>query len=155
LGSLCDGVAAALKHWPTVKLPELPRMADFASWVTAAESGFGWEQGKFLTLYKANRSNTDKEVLEDQLAIAIRSWIAVAQEWTGTATELHAALTEVVDDSVTHSTEWPRNGKALSTKLDRLAPSLRASGIDVDRDRTGSARLIRLRTASDALALSS
>ncbi len=41
LGALLDAVATALRELPNVKLPGLPRMADFALWVTAAETALG------------------------------------------------------------------------------------------------------------------
>src|SRR5262249_26315289 len=36
LGSLFDAVACALRRLPEVQLPDLPRMADFATWICAA-----------------------------------------------------------------------------------------------------------------------
>src|SRR3546814_12373766 len=37
LGALLDAASAALRELPNVRLPRVPRMADFAEWVTAAE----------------------------------------------------------------------------------------------------------------------
>ena len=37
LGGLLDALAAGLRRLPEVKLDQLPRMADFAAWVTACE----------------------------------------------------------------------------------------------------------------------
>jgi hypothetical protein len=39
LGALFDAVSAALRNLSSVKLDRAPRMADFAKWITAAESG--------------------------------------------------------------------------------------------------------------------
>jgi hypothetical protein len=41
LGALLDAVAAAIREAPNVRLPMLPRMADFAEWSVAAERGLG------------------------------------------------------------------------------------------------------------------
>src|SRR3546814_20193809 len=41
LGALLDAASAALRELPNVRLPRVPRMADFAEWVTAAEPGLG------------------------------------------------------------------------------------------------------------------
>ena len=43
LGVLLDAVAEGLKRLPNTRLPRLPRMADFALWVTACELAF-WPQ---------------------------------------------------------------------------------------------------------------
>ncbi len=55
LGALCDAVAAALGRLPETNLAELPRMADFARWVTAAEPALPWESGRFVGAYARNR----------------------------------------------------------------------------------------------------
>ena len=55
MGALLDAVSAALRTLPSVHLDNLPRMADFAVWVSAAESALGWEAGTFTDAYSANR----------------------------------------------------------------------------------------------------
>ena len=44
LGAILDGVSCALRNHKTVKLPEPPRLADFAVWVTAAEPNLDGER---------------------------------------------------------------------------------------------------------------
>jgi len=48
LGGLLDAVVCALQHEHDVRLEHVPRMADFARWVTAAEPELGWQPGSFL-----------------------------------------------------------------------------------------------------------
>jgi putative DNA primase/helicase len=48
LGQLLDCVSMALRHERTVRLATLPRMADFARWVYAAEPVCPWESGRFF-----------------------------------------------------------------------------------------------------------
>src|SRR5882762_6326415 len=55
LGSLMDAVACALRRSPGIEVPKLPRMADFAAWVCAAEPALGLEEGSFLEEYRQNR----------------------------------------------------------------------------------------------------
>src|SRR5262249_45303394 len=57
LGALLDAVAVALHRLPSIKLPGLPRMADFALWATAAETAFGWPDGTFVEAYQGNRES--------------------------------------------------------------------------------------------------
>ena len=53
-------------------LPGLPRMADFATWVTAAEEGLKWSKGTFMKAYEVNRMNLIDIALEaDIVATAI------------------------------------------------------------------------------------
>lgn len=42
LGALLNIVAGALRELPSVDLPQLPRLADFAVWIAAAEPALGW-----------------------------------------------------------------------------------------------------------------
>ena len=48
LGALLDAVACALRNRATTTLPRLPRMADFALFVTAAEEALGWSRARSL-----------------------------------------------------------------------------------------------------------
>src|SRR4029079_8502834 len=52
LGALLDAVSQGLCNLPHTNLENVPRMADFAVWVSAAEENFGWEHGSFLAAYE-------------------------------------------------------------------------------------------------------
>src|SRR5262245_28650755 len=52
LGALLTAASAALRNLPHVQLLELPRMADFALWVTAAEPALPWPAGAMLDAYR-------------------------------------------------------------------------------------------------------
>jgi hypothetical protein len=56
---------------------------------------------------------------------------------------LLAELEKVADDRTRHRKEWPGSPRKLSGDLRRLAPNLRAAGIDVDFTKSGK-RLVRL-----------
>src|SRR5438105_3361614 len=53
LGALLDVVASGLGQLPAVTHDQLPRMADFALWVSACEKALGLEQGEALAAYEA------------------------------------------------------------------------------------------------------
>jgi energy-coupling factor transporter ATP-binding protein EcfA2 len=55
-GALLTAVSTALKNLPGVVTHGLPRMADFAKWCIAGETGLGLESGSFLQAYEANRT---------------------------------------------------------------------------------------------------
>lgn len=136
LGALLDAVACAIRHRPDTTLPRLPRLADFALWVTAAEPALGWEAGTFIETYERNRARGVETVLDaDPLARYLR---ALADEgWRGTATDLLAALTERADEGVTRARNWPKAANKLSGRVRRLAPALRAVGVAVEEYRQG------------------
>jgi hypothetical protein len=146
LGALLDAVAGALKNLPTVRLARSPRMADFALWSTAAEKTMGLAPGAFMTAYDGNRADAHQLSLEaSPISAPLRE---VAHEgFSGTATELLDRLATIVSDDSTRAKSWPKSASALAGTLRRLAPNLRATGIEIDFDRTGSRRLIVIGTA--------
>jgi 5S rRNA maturation endonuclease (ribonuclease M5) len=131
IGALLDAVSGALAKVSGIRLDRVPRMADFAAWVTASESALGLEGGALMQAYTANRATATSTALEaDPVAEGVLSLMSERNEWTGTSSELLAALGERVDDSVKRSKVWPTAPNALTVRLKRLAPELRAHGIE-------------------------
>ncbi len=64
LGALLDAASTALREQSHVDVEELPRMADFATWVIGAEKGLSWQPGTFLDAYEQNRRDAIALVLE-------------------------------------------------------------------------------------------
>ncbi len=87
----------------------------------------------------------ETSIQADSVGTAILELILAAGTWEGTATQLLAALDERRNGTPPRG--WPETPQAMGGRLTRAAPLLRASGIEVERDRgTGSnrTRLIRL-----------
>ena len=146
LGALLTAVSTALANIPRVKLLTLPRMADFAIWVTAAESAVGLEVGEFSIAYSKNRQTGNDLAIEDSLvARALRELLdcqaddgwGVSGHWSGTATELLEELEKLIGDNTRRQKEWPKSARRLSGHLKRIAPNLRAAGIEVEFERRG------------------
>jgi hypothetical protein len=135
LGAVLNATSAALANEQSVKLERLPRMADFAQWVTAAEPALGWTQGTFMAAYTQNRRCANELPLETPVAEAIRK---LELPWEGTATELLRALEPMVDENARRSRSWPQIGRTLANTLRRLAPNLRQAGIAIEFERESS-----------------
>ncbi|MDP9366356.1 MAG: hypothetical protein M3Q10_19395, partial [Chloroflexota bacterium] len=157
LGAVLDAVASALKNESTVALAEHPRLADFAEWVVAAEPALPWTRGAFLEAYAGNQADANDLTLEGSpVAQAVRDLVVGRTEpWLGTATDLLKALEAVVDEQVKKQKAWPASARTLANALRRLAPNLRASGVDVafekrGRQRTRTIRIERLRDPASA-----
>lgn len=143
LGSLLDGQVAALANIETAQLERLPRMADFALWVTAAEQGLGWEPGAFMASYEGNRGQAHELAVEASPAGQALVDIA-AEGFRGTASDLLRTLNMRADEALTRQRGWPASAKAMSGLVKRLAPNLRELGYQVDfyREPGGSRRRI-------------
>ena len=157
LGALLDGVVAALQNHSDVKLPGLPRMADFASWVTAAEPGLRWQPGPSSRPTPGNREEIHELALEASvIGPILRAWFEDRSAWSGNATQLLKHLGDRAGSSVTSRRGWPAGPRQLSGQLKRLAPNLRAVGIDstfskaTSSDRTRLITLTRIESASGA-----
>ena len=140
LGVLLDAVVVGLKRLPETRLEKLPRMADFALWVTACETAL-WPGGTFWSAYCGNRDEAVEGVIDaDPIATAVRAVMATRTVWTGTASDLLGALAEVVGERVAKSKSWPDGPRALAGRLRRAATFLRKIGIEIGFGREGRAR---------------
>ena len=149
LGALLEAAAAALRNLPTVRLEQMPRMADFARWATAAEPGLGLEPGAFLRAYEGNREAANSLTLESSpIAVTIQQLMEPRADWSGTATELLSELNRISREPERRSKSWPANARSLGNALRRIKPNLRQTclGVEFGREpaRKGR-RMIRLR----------
>ncbi len=113
-------------------------MADFATWVTAAEEGLRWTKGTFMKAYEANRMNLIDIALEaDIVATAIMDLMKETAEWTGTASQLYEKLKSLVPDYERKANVWPRGANVLSGRLIRAQTFLRKKGIEIERRKSG------------------
>jgi hypothetical protein len=141
-GALLDAVAGALQNLPQVKLPTLPRMADFALWVTAAEQALGWAPGTFLAAYHTNQASANDVALEAAaIAPHLLDLLNERGEWNNSASELLRAIEAKVPEPVKRENGWPKNARSLSGQLKRLAPNLRAAGWCIESERQASRRV--------------
>jgi hypothetical protein len=133
MGALLDAVSMGLRNQDSVKLPILPRMADFAIWVVACEPALPWPAGSFMEAYLENCAEAVELSLEaDCVAVAVREHMADKTTWTGKPSELYEELEKRVLDATKRSKAWPKAANKLSGRLKRAATFLRAIGIDVE-----------------------
>ena len=140
LGVLLDAIAQGIKRLADTHLEKLPRMADFALWVTACETAL-WPAGTFWSAYCGNHDEAVEGVIDaDPIAAAIRALMATRTEWVGNASDLLGALSELVGERVVKSKTWPDSPRALSGRLRRAATFLRKIGVEISFERKGRER---------------
>jgi hypothetical protein len=160
LAGLCDCVSAALRNQATVRIlpDQLPRMADFAVWVKAAEPALhqvpAFADLDFLSLYMQNRKEAAGAIIENDLVGGLVVELASdGRLWSGTASELLEALEGLLEDRhgpdkaarITKRKAWPKSPAALGGRLRRIIPQLEDCGVEVEFDRsTGGKRLLRI-----------
>lgn len=128
LASLFDLLALVLKALPDVTLTQRPRMADFARVLAAVDQVKDWAT---LKTYTANARNAVADVLEGEpFAQAVVALVDQAgpDGLLVTAQE----LLDQVDAPDRLPKKWPKDSTRAGGQLKRLAPALRAIGIEVD-----------------------
>jgi hypothetical protein len=143
LGALLDAVVGALGKLPEVRLRETPRMADFATFATAAESALGFSKGAFMSAYKKNRLDANAVALEASPIASVVCDLVRQTIWEGTAKDLLRKLSEMAEEEVRKSRGWPKSPKMLSGMLRRLATALRRAGVEVGFSRANNAQRTR------------
>jgi hypothetical protein len=148
LGALLDAVVTALQRQGTVKLPRLPRMADFALWVEAASPALGWQEGEFTELFFQARDEADMHTLTLWPVMEPLEQILRGHEgaWEGTVGELLEELNGARSRSAgPPPADWPRSPRWLGGQLRRHEPLLRRVGIEVSRPkRSNGGRMVRI-----------
>jgi hypothetical protein len=146
LGALLDVIVAAMANVGAVRLDRLPRMADFATWITAAEPALRWEEGSFMKAYAANRGQSHELAVDASIVGPLLRQVA-ERGFDGTSSELLQLLATKADERTLKSKDWPTNARSLSAVLTRLAPDLRRLGYVVDRGGGRKRRNIELKRA--------
>ncbi len=121
LGGVLTAVAAAIKNLPTTSVVKLPRMADFALWVIAAEPALNIPAGTFLDAYTGNRDDANALALE--ASPVAKLIMEIVTPWIGTASELLKDLEAAATDGDKRLKSWPKTPRSLSGAIKRLAPT--------------------------------
>ncbi len=156
LGLLLDTVARGLRDIEAVRLPALPRMADFAEWAAASLPALDIEADRFLAAYRGNVAGSNASALEaSAVADPLIRLVEAIGCWQGTAAELLAALDDQADDRARRSPGWPKTPQGMRSAIDRIAPNLRRLGITIERHKETAGRRRRLLTIRKTEAQSS
>jgi hypothetical protein len=145
LAGLLDAVSLALAHESTTKIDRLPRMADFATWIVAAETHgeavLGWKAGAFLPAYRKNQQDAIESVLDgDVVADAIQTLPFKDGFWSGQLKDLLALIPE--------NEHKPKSPRGLRATLRRKAPALRGVGITLTFTR-GHVKKVEIRNTNE------
>jgi len=157
LGLFLDATSTGLSRLEEIDDTGLPRMADFCAWVMACEPALPWDKGEFMEEYQAAIDSAQATLVEgDQVARAVYDLalgLCLAKKndqteealFSGTSSDLLDALNllKYIDPNRPPK-GWPRLPNHLSSRLRRLAPALRALGVQIDFSRANKARTIEI-----------
>ncbi len=143
-GALLDLAVKVFQVLPEVQLDRLPRMADFAKIGVAVEIVSGWPVGAFMAAYDREITKQHEEALcGSMVGEAVLAFMDQTESWEGTASDLLYQLDSYGGTS--HKPPgYPKTPQSLSGALRRIAPNLRALGIDAHFGTPHGRRLITL-----------
>ena len=150
-GALLTAVSSGLRRLPEIERMklDLPRLADFAQWILAAEAGLGWERGTFLRVLDRNADDSHELAISSCVATeAMRRYIAEKGQYDGGWEELLRKLNTFIGDRRPEG--WPKNATWLSTLIRERAPNLRGVGIEVEFHDNARPKRLTLRAARPA-----
>lgn len=159
LGGIFDALSRAMKLYESIKLDQVPRMADFTIWGCAIAEALGFSQDKFLQIYYTNIDQQNDEAIEESpVAMAILFFMAIHTEWEGSPSTLFEKLEEIAGkenlDDKWH--DWPGSVSVLSRRINEIKANLAEKNIYIEsRKGSNGQRTIRIEktvknTAEDA-----
>jgi hypothetical protein len=141
LGALLTALSQTLAQ-PRPNPATLPRMADYALFAIASEKALGLKKGEFMETFNESREQSRQIVIESSPVGEAIVWLMEKTPlvWKGTASELLNELEKHTDEATYRSRYFPKASNSLSRQLTRLAPDLKALGIEVGYFREGQDR---------------
>jgi hypothetical protein len=112
-------------------------MADFAHWCVAAALALGLTEAQALTILRRAGEEAVALTLEDDpTSEAITALLEGRERWAGTAADLLDEM-HIRIPKEKRGRGFPETPRAVANQLRRIAPALRASGIDLSFQRDG------------------
>jgi len=152
LGGLYDTLSKTLAIVPTLKLPELPRMADFGLFGSAAAIALGKTSDDFLRAYNGNINRQNEAAIDaSYVAQAVIELMKKEAHWKGSSTELLDELNQLTDGLRINrkSHKWPQDPSWLTRRLKEVEPNLQVIGINVEHERGNEGRKIVITVNED------
>jgi hypothetical protein len=139
LGALFDGVSAGLRFLPSIVMEELPRMADFVLFATAAGKHYGWEEYEFKQAYEVMQQAVfeDSAMSDPLLELVLKLMLSLPADsrgFDGSPSELLAHLTAYAaayEEELLRRKDWVKGPGPLVKRLLAGRSGLLQLGIDV------------------------
>lgn len=138
LGALLDLAAQVLTRLSSVELVSKPRMADFARIAAAVDAALGTDG---LSRYLTRAADLAADGLSgDSFAGRVLEVVGAAG-FDGTSAELLEQVTPHAE-RWRAPRDWPKDGRAVTTRMHRIAPALRKLGWTFAEGRDSHSKLI-------------
>jgi hypothetical protein len=157
LGYIFDILVKTLQIRPTIKINDLPRMADFAMWGEAIARAIGYKDLDFINAYYENIGKQNIEAIENHpLGLAIARFCEEEVEhnkiWEGSPAELLERLEVIaLNQGInTNQKSWPKEVRWLIRRLNQIRSNL-LEGLGIDVQVTRITRNVKGKTNTSSI----
>ncbi|MAG44499.1 hypothetical protein CL633_01285 [bacterium] len=131
-----------------IKLTEMPRMADYATWSAEVAEAMGEGSQKFTQAFKKNIEKQNAEALEAScIAQAVMKFMGEKEIWEGTGHQFLQELQKLDSDSVllwSQDRNWPRTASWVWKRIKEVRVNLDRADIEASYNDKVRPRLIKL-----------
>jgi hypothetical protein len=132
LGFIFETISKVLVVIDSIKLADLPRLADFTIWGEAVARVLGYKEGQFVGAYYENIGKQNAESVEsDQVGeVVLKLSENLAEQkrtkWIGTIANCRDIFRSIADANNidTKSSSWPKISNQVSRRLNEIRTSL-------------------------------
>jgi hypothetical protein len=143
IAGIFDVLSETLKRKGGVKLKEMPRLADFYLFATAAEIPLGFNDGDFLNAFNSSK----EEMIDDSIERDgfLSGFIRMVEKEGGEIrTNATTMAMEMLPKYIPDDMRRGVNPYTLKSRLTRILPLLNKKGIFIKFERTNSGRIIHI-----------
>ncbi len=151
LGGLFTVLSKTLAELENLKLGHLPRMADYATFATAAALALGGTQEEFLLAFNQNIKKQNQSAIDSSaVAQVVLQFMDDRDEWEGSSSDLHKILLKLAEDSNLKigGSGFPKASNWLWKKIQIVRPNLSSFGIKSEHGEDKSSSTIKLTKSS-------
>jgi len=149
LGGVFNTISKAMKIKPTLKNVKKKRMADFVEWGSAIAIALGYKQEDFLRAYSNNIKRQHEEVISDStMALLIVELMKNSLKYEKSASGLLEELKIIAGQKgidIKGDSTFPKTASALSKKINELKTNLFHLGLEINRQRSNTGRIIEIK----------
>lgn len=149
-GSSFKIIQKAMEIKPKIKLPKLPRMADYCLWGESISQVLGYPEGHFVKIYFDKIRDLSLDILEaSDVSKAVLVFAEQRKNWEGTALDLYKEINEIAEKILKIDTKydkyWVKSSVSLGKKLSEFEPVLETRGVFISRRKSHGTRLIKIK----------
>ena len=150
LAFILDTLVKALQIKPTIKLNDLPRMADFALWCEAIARALGYKELEFIQAYYDNIGKQNIEAIEaNPFGLAIAKSLFESEKLEGSPQEILDFLETVAANNRINTNHrlWPKATNTVTKRLNQIRSNLLEGlgiSVTINRDTKRNTSIIKI-----------